>query len=97
MVVPTRSRVRIPVGTNFRPWVKKFPRCARRKARPSRAWARVWGFFRGREKPCCFLLMKNGGVRSPLRPRFFLYLKGIVFFLVRAYLDHMMMIISRTS
>jgi len=70
MVVPMRSRVRIPVGTNFRPWVKKSPRCARRKAWPSRAWARVQGFFRGREKPCCFLLMKNGGISSPW-PHFF--------------------------
>ena len=29
------------------------------------------GVFRGREKTYCFLLMKNGGVCSPLRPRFF--------------------------
>ena len=70
MVVPTRSRVRISIGMNFRSWVKKSPRCARRKAWPSQAWARVRGFFRGREKPCYFLLMKNGGVRLPLRPRF---------------------------
>ena len=31
--------------------VKKSPRCARRKTWPSRAWARVRGFFRGRKKP----------------------------------------------
>ena len=42
---PTRSRVQIPVGTNFRLWVKKPPRCARRKAWPSRAWARVRRFY----------------------------------------------------
>ena len=44
MVAPTRSRVRIPAGTNFCLWAKKS--VAMLAARwPSRAWARVRGFF----------------------------------------------------
>ena len=49
--VATSLWVRISAGTNFYLWIKKFSRCAHRKAWPSRAWARVRGLFRGREKP----------------------------------------------
>jgi len=42
------------------------------------------GVFRGRVKPCCFLLMKNGGVRSPPHPPAAFFFLGMENMLVKS-------------
>jgi len=77
MVAPIRSQVRIPTGTNFRLWAKKIPLAVlAARLGPLGHGPGFGGFFRDQVKPCCFLLMKNSGVRSPLPAGFFFLRKS---------------------
>ena len=56
----SRSLVRFPAGTNFLVG-KKIPLAVlAARLGPLGHGSGLGGFFRGRVKPCCFLLMKNG-------------------------------------
>ena len=65
MAIPLEVAGSFPAGTNFLVGKKILLVVLAARLSPLGYGPGFGGFFCGRVKPCCFLLMKNGGVHSP--------------------------------
>ena len=89
---PHRFGVWTPAEANFRPWIKKNSLAVLAARLGPPGYGPGFGGFVGWEKPGYFLLMKNGGVRSPgqvfFKKSYVMILLSWVFFPLPVYMRH---------